>query len=226
MLLVPSIPKINRWNKIDISIFPPTNSTQIVPFNGKLDSTLGQPKFTQFLRDITYLNTESLSIFVGIILGDANFNSNKSGKNVRISFKQSIINLPYMFEVFNKLSHYCSSLPRLEYTKLTNLKKESKLYGRLVFETRSYPVLNQLQELFVENGIKVIKPELFHYLTPVSLAHWIMSDGVSSQYGLTLCTDGFTFQDVSRLINILIIRYQLDCRMHFYSGKKVSRVFI
>lgn len=97
----------------------------------------------------------------------------------------------------------------------------------MVFETRSYPVLNQLQELFVENGIKVIKPELFHYLTPVSLAHWIMSDGVEkSQYGLTLCTDGFTFQDVSRLINILIIRYQLDCRMHFYSGKKVSRVFI
>lgn len=130
MLLVPSIPKINRRNKINISIFQPTNSTQIIPFNGKLDSTLGLPKlcYHKFIRDYTYLNTESLSIFVGILLGDANFNSNKAGKNVRISFKQSIINLPYMFEVFNKLSHYCSSLPRLEYTKLTNSKKESKLY--------------------------------------------------------------------------------------------------
>ena len=51
-----------------------------------------------------------------------------------------------------------------------------------------------------------------------------MSDGVSNQYGLTLCTDSFTFQDVARLINILILRYQLDCRMHIYKGK--PRIYI
>ena len=70
-----------------------------MPFNSRLNSTLGLPKITKFIRDCTYLNTESLSIFVGILLGDANFNSSKASKNVRISFKQSIINLPYMFEV-------------------------------------------------------------------------------------------------------------------------------
>ena len=51
-----------------------------------------------------------------------------------------------------------------------------------------------------------------------------MSDGVSNQYGLTLCTDGFTYQDVSRLINILILKFQLDCKMHIYSGK--PRIYI
>jgi hypothetical protein len=35
-----------------------------------------------------------------------------------------------------------------------------KIHGRLVFETRSYPILNQLQDLFIVNGIKVIKPKL------------------------------------------------------------------
>jgi len=51
-----------------------------------------------------------------------------------------------------------------------------------------------------------------------------MCDGLSNQYGLTLCTDGFTVQDVVRLINILIIRYDLDCKLHFNNGK--PRIYI
>ena len=57
MYLLPSIPKINRWNKIEVSIFPPTNCGSILLFNGKLKSTLGLPKITKFIRDCTYLNT-------------------------------------------------------------------------------------------------------------------------------------------------------------------------
>ena len=57
MYLLPSIPKINRWNKIEVSIFPTTNCGSILLFNGKLKSTLGLPKITKFIRDCTYLNT-------------------------------------------------------------------------------------------------------------------------------------------------------------------------
>jgi len=45
-----------------------------------------------------------------------------------------------------------------------------------------------------------------------------MSDGVSSEYGLTICTDSYTLKDVVRLINILQIRYDLDCTIHYYKG--------
>lgn len=41
---------------------------------------------------------------------------------------------------------------------------------------------------------------------------------------VTLCTDGFRNSDVGRLINMLIIKYNLDCRMHFYNGK--PRIYI
>lgn len=227
MLILPILPKINKWNKINNSIFLPSNCTSIIKFNGKLDSTVGLPKLTKFIRDYTYLNTENLGIFIGILLGDANFNRSKANKNwpqERISFKQSIINLPYLLEVFSNISHYCSSIPRYETTKLIYKNNKPKIFGRLIIETRAYPVINILQELFIENGVKVIKPELFHYLSPIALAHWIMCDGVSNQYGLTLCTDGFKYKDVSILINILIIRYGLDCRMHIYSGK--PRIYI
>jgi hypothetical protein len=84
--------------------------------------------------------------------------------------------------------------------------------------------LNQLHDLFIESEVKIIKTELFHHLTPLALAHWIMCDGLSTQYGLILCTDSFSVQDVVRLINILILRYDLDCKLHFNSGK--PRIYI
>jgi hypothetical protein len=55
-----------------------------------------------------------------------------------------------------------------------------------------------------------------------------MSDGVSTkfQYGLTICTDGYTLKDVVRLINILQIRYDLDCTIHYSRGLQISRIYI
>mgnify|MGYP004722475207 CR=1 FL=1 len=66
-----------------------------------------------------------------------------------------------------------------------------------------------LKELFIENGKKVIKPELFHYFDIACLAHWIMGDGAKRNKGLTLCTDSFTLNEVIILMNILVV-------FHFY----------
>lgn len=94
--IIPAIPIINKWNKVNKSIYPNTNCTSIVLFNSKLDSTLGIPRITKFIRDLTYLNTRSLEILVGILLGDAYLKLDANNNNVRIAFKQSIINFPFM----------------------------------------------------------------------------------------------------------------------------------
>lgn len=39
----------------------------------------------------------------------------------------------------------------------------------------------------------------------------IMRDGASRQYGLNICTDSYTAPDVIRIMNVLIIRYGLNC---------------
>lgn len=184
-----------------------------------LQNTLGLPRYTKYLRDITYLNTPSLDILIGILLGDAFFKKGKNN-NLRIGFKQSIINFPFLWTVFMDLSHYCSSLPRVEFTKLSN----GKLYKAVILETRSYPILHQLYNIFIINGKKGIRPELFYYLSPRSLAYWIMSDGLSNQYGLTLCTDSFTVAEIVILINILKIKFNLDCNIHYYN--KYPRIYI
>ena len=72
--------------------------------------------------------------------------------------------------------------------------------------------------------IKIVPLNIGDLLTTIGIAHWIMCDGTSNQYGLTLCTDGFTLTDVVILINILIIKYELDCRMHLCNNK--PRIYI
>ena len=54
-------------------------------------------------------------------------------------------------------------------------------------------------------------------LTPVALAHLIMGDGSVRPQGLILCTDSYSLNDVVRLMNVLIIKYRLECTLQFYT---------
>lgn len=50
----------------------------------------------------------------------------------------------------------------------------------------------------------------------MALAHLIMGDGSAWAYTLLICTDSYTIPDAVRLINVLIVRYELDCSLRFY----------
>ena len=52
-----------------------------------------------------------------------------------------------------------------------------------------------------------------------------MGNGSAHPNELVLCTDFFTNEDVAQLINILIIRYGLNCTMIGY-GSGAPRIYI
>ena len=54
---------------------------------------------------------------------------------------------------------------------------------------------------------------IYELLTPIALAHMIMGDGSVKSHGLDLCTNSYSIQDVIRLMNVLIIRYRLECNL-------------
>jgi hypothetical protein len=64
---------------------------------------------------------------------------------------------------FTELSHFCSSIPRFD---RAHLKSTGKTYGQLILETRAYPIMNLLYTLFILDGKKVIKEELFFIYLP------------------------------------------------------------
>lgn len=148
------------------------------------------------------------SIITGLILSDA-WIQKKGGWNTRIGFKQSIINFPYLWHVYNELGYLCSGLPMWAKTVT-----RGKLFYSVVIQTRQLACLNEIYSLFylTINGkvIKTIKQELFFHMDFIVLAHWIMGDGSKRAKGLVLCTDNFTLQEVVILVNILIIKFDIN----------------
>ena len=55
-----------------------------------------------------------------------------------------------------------------------------------------------------------------------------MGDGGTREYGLILCTDSFILQDIVRLMNVLIIRYSINCilRRDNRKNKVYHRIYI
>ena len=153
------------------------------------------------------------SVITGLMLSDAwlTFGS-KTSKSARLGFKQSLSHSDYYLFVFNILSPYCNSMPKL----ITSNRNETKTYALQNF-TRSLSCLTKLHSLYYPNGIKIIPADIYNLLTPIALAHWISGDGTKNRHGLTISTESFSVEDTVRLLNVLMIRYRLDCSLHKHS---------
>jgi len=79
--------------------------------------------------------------------------------------------------------------------------------------TRSFPCFTDLHLLFYVNKVKVIPENIYDLLSPIALAHLIMGDGSVSKHGIILCTNCYTLSDVILLMNVLMIRYRLECTL-------------
>ena len=79
--------------------------------------------------------------------------------------------------------------------------------------------------LFYPEKIKVIPQDIYNLLTPIALTHLIMGDGSKQRHGLIICTDSYKLVDVVSLMNVLRIRYRLDCTMRVHN-KNYPRIYI
>jgi hypothetical protein len=216
---VVSLPK---WININNSIFPKTNCTSLVVWNNTntIGSTLDYSKFTKYIRDITYIPSYHLSVLVGLLLSDAGLSKQTKSKNARLGFKQSLIHFPFFFSTFNILSHFCSSVPYCDNALLKN-----KQYYGIRMDTRAYFCFTLLYDMFYKDKIKIVPADIYNLLTPIVFAYWIMGNGLGNIYkDLYLCTDSFTDYDIVRLMNILLIRYEIKSSLVKVSGK--SRIYI
>lgn len=74
---------------------------------------------------------------------------------------------------------------------------------------------NYILFFFYLNGTKVIPHSIYDLLTPIALAHLITGDGSARPHGLLICTYSYCVPEVVNLINVLIIKYRLDCTLQF-----------
>lgn len=198
------------------------NNLTLVPYNPNSHffcSTLGESwKAAQrALYILANIPSYYLAIFVGLILSDGPILRRRMGyKNASLELEQSFKHSDYLWFVFYLLLHFCKSKPTIVSHNVKGIVSKS-----FRLRTRSLPFLTELYNLFYVNGIKIIPSNIYDLLTPVALAHWIMGDGITHHSGLELCTHSFTIVEVVRLINVLMIRYRLDCNLRIDKGKPV-----
>lgn len=185
-----------------------TQTRALVPYGTNLSSTVGYPRFTGLERKSILIPNIILPVFIGIILSDANISKSNKAEG-RLQFKQTIKHIKYFYFVFFKLNHYCSKAP---YSIKTILHKKEHI--GLGFTTRSLPCITELYNMFYVNNKKIIPLNLYDLLTWEALAHWIMGDGTYNS-GVRIQTDYFTIKEVVFIINILIIKFNLDCSLHY-----------
>jgi hypothetical protein len=207
-----------------------SSSLALVPWGSNLASQVGTKLISKQERGMIRLPSFQYGVVIGLLLSDGwlQLQSKKRSINSHLSLKQSLDKSKYVWFVFSILSHYCSSCPFL----VSGVRSGVRFYG-LEFFTRALPCFTEIYFLFYKDSEKVIPQNIFELLTPVALAHWIMGDGVSRPYGLQLCTDSYSLPDVVRLMNVLIIRYELGCTLHkkrenqyriYISSKSMSRL--
>nr|QVG61547.1 hypothetical protein [Rhizoctonia sp.] len=150
-----------------------------------------------------------MSVAIGLLLSDGYFIFSGHKKNASLALEQSLTKLEYFFNVYYSLIHYCSSGVKFRSKTRMGIFSHS-----LYFFTRALPCFTELYHLFYKNGQKVVPENIITLLDPVALAHWISGDGEVANRGIRLCTDSFSLPEVVRLINVLIVRYDLDCSLH------------
>ena len=220
-ILSNSTSNLDPWFITGFSDKPKKTSTAVVIWGTNLSSNVGYPRFTKIIANNNELPYNIKSFIYGILLSDGwIIYASRTNKNARLGFKQSFTHFEYLWHVFNILSHYCSSYPH----RTTGKRNNTTTYG-LEFFTRSLPCFPQMHSLWYYQGTKILPYDLFDYLTPVALANWIMGDGSRNRYGLVLCTDSYTLENVILLINILIIKYDLNCNLREFR-KNQFRIYI
>lgn len=177
----------------------------LVLYGSNLSSTVGT-RYASVERALIKIPTNKMSVFIGIILSDASLHKGRG--DARLQFKQKYSQLEYLYMVFFQLSHYCSKGPYV-----TKAILHKKMHYALCFTTRSLPCITELYHLFYIEGVKAIPQNLFDLLTWEALVHWICGDGTYSS-GITIQTQCFTVKDLVLVVNVLYIKFGLECNIH------------
>lgn len=175
------IPDLYKGNLL--KIYPRSNKyyiksnnicKELVVYGTNLESNVNIPIYTNIVKLIVNIPNNIFYIIVGILLTDGWIEylskkriDKKSNINInsRFKLKQSINHSEYLIYVYQLLSHYCISYPKLKIDKV-----KGKSYTQLEILTRALPCFTFLRNIFYKGRIKIVPNNLYDLLNYESLA--------------------------------------------------------
>ena len=157
------------------------------------------------------LTLEQREVLVGILLGDANLQTESNGRTYRLRVTQAEQNKDYLFALYELFKPLVNTPPKLYVYRPD--KRTNNSSRRWTFATTQHGCFRFYGKQFYVDGKKRVPPIIDKWLTPRSLAYWYMDDGAQKwrgrSLGVRLCTDGFGSNEVRKLATILSTKYEL-----------------
>jgi len=178
---------------------------------GRTRSLLNQYKQTLSLTD------SQKEIGIGVMLGDANLQTQDKGKTYRLRYEGGNKHKNYIESIHQSFEEWCLSNPA---EKTREHPKTKTLIKTWEFQTLSHQDMKFFADLFLnQEGKKIVPENLVEHpnFTARSLAYWIMDDGSKMDHtanqgkGLEIHTEAFTKAEVDSLCQGLKNRYNLKC---------------
>lgn len=176
------------------------------------------------------LSKQQKEILVGILLGDANLQTDNGGKTYRLRVLQSEQHREYVFHLYDIFKKFVNTPPK---ESVYFDKRTKRWYKRWSFATTQQSCFRFYGQQFYcyqshsqsthrlrcsqtglkvgNSGVKIVPKRIDKWLTPRAFTYWYMDDGaqkwIGKSLGARLCTDNFTHQEVRNLAAILHTKY-------------------
>lgn len=144
----------------------------------------------------------------------------------RIKFRQSYLNKEYIFHIFERsgIFIYCDKNP---YRFTQNIK--GKLVDEILISTKWLHCFLGIYSTIYEPAHKEkrVPANIYDLITPLVLFHWITGGGYipDLKRGLIILIEGFNVPDVVKLINVLMVKYRINCRLLFFKNNPVIYIY-
>lgn len=187
-----------------------SNCTSLVLWDREENISKYDTKFiSKEAKDNIRITSFNKSILIGSLLSDSSIEKNKNWAP-RIRFEHSIKSIEYIMYLYFRLSILLgANIPLLIKRTL-----RGKTHYSVYFRTRQLKCLEEFYNLFYKKVntkyVKSLSPQLYDYFDDIAFAHWIMGDGSKINSGLVICTDSFDIKSIILLMNILIIKYDIN----------------
>lgn len=170
------------------------------------------------------LSSYQKDALLGLILGDGCLERGKESWNTRLRVEQVY---PNQEEFVRNMYSLLTPMIKMSPSILTITDKRTGLNTQSIyFWTMKMPCLNYYYDLFYKNKIKIIPKNIGELLTPVSLAYWLMGDGIYvKNKGVKLCTDSYIKEDVELLAEVLSLQFGLSCTLQQHKANQF-RIYI
>nr|YP_008475107.1 hypothetical protein H731WILSUA-L_006 [Cyberlindnera suaveolens]AGS44436.1 hypothetical protein H731WILSUA-L_006 [Cyberlindnera suaveolens] len=176
--------------------------------------------------------TDLIAILIGGLLGDFNArigknNNTNNGKDLGVTFTiaQSDIHKDYidwLHEIFYNYELCSNRIPKKETIKNTSKRARSEFSYKYVLYTSKRVAFKDIFFAFYKKDLITNRYKrgiynidfIQEWITPFSLAIWVMDDGTNLNGNIKFCTDSFSLNEVQILQNILLTKFNIETNLH------------